>query len=186
MAKISLQKNEKINLTKVSDRLNRVKVILSWQTPLNVFPKYDLDVTAFLLGSNQKMLSDESIVFFNQEELPDGSVWKSPDEKEGGSEELYVDISKLSSAVVEISIIVTIHKAATRKQTFGAVTKPMVQIVNDETNEIIADFHLDDIAKDATSVQIGSFFQQQDEFIFQGLGVSYQLGLEDFVNGYSE
>ena len=186
MAKISLQKNEKINLSKVSDKLNRVKVVLSWETPTNVFPKYDLDVTAFLLGSNQKMLSDESIVFYNQEKLPDCSVWKSPDEKEGGSEELYVDISKLSSAVVEISIIVTIHKAVTRKQTFGAVTNPMVQIVNDETGEIIADFHLNDIAKDATSVQIGSFFQQQDEFIFQGLGVSYQLGLEDFVNGYSE
>jgi tellurium resistance protein TerD len=168
MAKISLQKNEKINLTKASDKLSRVKVVLSWQTPTNVFPKYDLDVSAFLLGANTKMLSDESIVFYNQDTLPDGSVWKSPDEREGGSEELFIDIFKLSKAVAEISIIVTIHKADTRKQTF------------------IADFRLTDTAKDATSVQIGSFFQQEDEFIFQGLGVSYQLDLQAFVDGYSE
>ena len=185
MAK-SLIKQEKINLTKASDSLRRVKAILSWVTPTNVFPKYDLDISAFLLGSNAKMLDEDSLVFYNQDSSPDGSVWKSEDEREGGSEELIIDITKLSSAVAEISLIVTIHKAAQRKQSFDKVSGSKLEIFNMDTQEKIVEFKLDGIEPGSTSLQVGSFYQAEGEFTFQAVGASYQLDLQAFVDGYSE
>jgi len=196
MAKIVLTKNQKINLAKDTDKLSRIRCVLSWQTPTNVFPKYDLDVTAFLLGANAKMLDEDSIVYYNSPEMQmngqasfgllDKSVWKSADEREGGSEELYIDIPKLSTAVAEVSIIVTIHKAEVRKQSFDRVTGAKIELFNDVNGESIAEYVLSDIASGSTAVQVGSFYQSEEGFIFQGLGVPYQLDLQAFVEGYSE
>lgn len=193
MAKLS--KNQKINLTKASDKLSKVKVVLGWQTPENVIPKYDLDVTAFLLGSDQKLISEEGIIFYGSPELklangsivngaPDLSVWKTPDEREGGIEELYIDIPKLNSAIVEISIVVTIHKAKVRRQSFKDVKNAFLQIYNDETNELLADFPLTDIPGNNTAIHVGSFYQTDEGFVFQGLAAGYELDLADFVVGY--
>lgn len=194
MTTIKLQKNEKVNLTKVSDLLKKVRVDLSWETPENVFPKYDLDVTAFILGSDGKMLSEESIVFFNSDPvivngtkyfgLSDASVYKSGDELSGGVESVFIDVEKLSEAITEISIVVTIHKAQVRKHSFDKVTGAKMDIYNQESGEKIAEFHLDEVTKNSTAIQVGSFFQHDGEFIFQGICASYELDLEAFVNGY--
>lgn len=185
MAK-SLTKREKINLAKASDSLRRVRAVLSWQTPQNVFPKYDLDISAFLLGSNAKMLDEDSLVFYNQEAAPDGSVWKTEDEREGGSEELIIDITKLSPAVAEISLVVTIHKAEQRRQSFDQVKGSMIEIFNMDTGEKITEFKLADIDAGSTALQVGSFYQAGDEFTFQAIGASYKLDLAAFIDGYSE
>lgn len=184
MAKIKIAKHEKINLSKESDRLRRVRAVLGWNTPDNVFPKYDLDVSAFLLDGNAKLLSDDGFIFYGNETAPDGSVWKSPDEREGGTEELYIDITKLSPAVAEISIVVTIHKAVARKQNFGQVKGSYIEIFNDESGEAIAVFHLDQVGTNDTSVQVGSFYQTSEGFTFQGVGSGFQLELDAFVTGY--
>lgn len=193
---IVLKKDQKINLTKDTDVLKVVRCVLSWQTPDDVFPKYDLDVSAFLLGSNGKMLDEDSLIFYNSPEITvkgvvvngavDGSVWKSADEREGGTEEMYIDVTKLSSAVHEVSLIVTIHKAKVRKQSFDKVKGASIEIYNDQTGEKLAEFVLSDIASGSTSVQVGSFYQSENEFVFQAVAASYQLELADFVEGYSE
>jgi tellurium resistance protein TerD len=180
---ISLEKNQKVNLTKASDFLQKVKVRMSWVTPKNVFPKYDLDISAFLLGSDGKLLSDEGFVYFNQDATPDRSVWKTEDEQDSGSEELYIDLTKLSPAVSEISLVSTIHKAETRKQSFDKVTNAKLEIF-DQSDILIANFDLDTLAPGSWAIQIGSFYQTEEGFTFQGIGTGFQLELGAFFEGY--
>jgi tellurium resistance protein TerD len=183
---INLVKDQKINLTKQSDTLKKVTAILSWETPTNVFPKYDLDVSAFMLNEDSKLIADEGMVFYNNESSPDGSVSMSGDEREGGSEELYIDIDKISTAVNGISVVVTIHKAEERKQSFDQVKDAKITIINSETNESIAMFALNEVTKGSTAVHVGTFFQTEGQFSFHAIADSYNLSLADFVNGYSK
>lgn len=182
---IQIEKNQKINLTKESDSLKKVKVILSWTTPTNVFPKYDLDVSAFLLGSDSKLLSDEALVFYNNEQSPDCSVRLLKDEREGGTEEIIIDIEKLSQSVAEISITATIHKAKERKHSFDKVKDSKVEIFNLETKDLIAQFPLTNAIENATAIHIGTFSKVDNEFLFHAINESYQLTLADFINGYT-
>ena len=181
---LNLEKNQSLNLTKASDRLLRVKASLSWQTPENVFPSYDLDVCAFMLGESGKLLSDEGFIFYNQPAAVDGSVVSSGDETSGGTEDITIDIAKLNPAVAEISIVVTIHKAVDRKQHFKKVTGAMLEIFNVDTGEKLAVFKLSDAPIEATAVIVGSFYQTADGFTFTGVEQYYQLELESILDGY--
>ena len=180
---ISLDKQQTVNLTKATDFLTKVKARMSWETPTNVFPKYDLDISAFLLGADGKLLSEEGFIFFNQEATPDGSVWKSPDEQSGGFEELYIDITKLSEAVKEISLVSTLHKAGSRNQSFDKVKNSKLEIF-DQNEQPIAVFNLDTLAPGSWAIQIGSFYQTNEGFTFQGVGQGFQLELGAFFEGY--
>ena len=182
----NLQKNESFNLTKDSDFLKKVRIEMSWQTPDNVFPAYDADISAFCLGSNQKLISDEGFIFYNQLSTPDGSIVKSADELTGGVESIDINIETLSPAISEISLIVTLHKAKARKQSLDKVRNAKLDIFNIDSDELIATFALDAADPGATALQVGSFYQTEEGFIFQAINKSYVLELQDFVDGYSE
>lgn len=193
--KKSLSKQEKFNLSKADDKLRIVNTVLSWQTPSGVFPKYDLDVSAFLLGADGKLIDDDGFVYYNSPKFqlngitvngtPDKSVWKTPDEREGGEEVLSIDFTKLSPSVTEISLVVTLHKAKIRKQTMAAIKGSMLKLVNFETGEEIAESVLADVAGQNTAVQVGSFYREGDEFTFQFIGAGSPVGLEEFIDAYT-
>lgn len=186
---INLSKTEtkSINLSKAAPALTKVKAVLWWDAPTSPV-KYDLDVSAFILqpsATGPKLISDEHFVFYNNETAGDGSVWKTPDQRGGGSEEMFVDIQKLSKDANEVSIVVTIHEANKLNQHFGEIPEAGIKIINADTNEEIAFYDLDSSFKNATAVQIGSFFKQDSEFSFQAIGTGFEgVELGDFLNGY--
>lgn len=192
MATINLAKTESksINLTKSVPSLTEIKVVLWWTAPKSPV-KYDLDVTAFGLASTPsgpKLLGegDEFLLFYNNEKLVDGSMWKTPDQRGGGSEELFISIPKLNSKLDEVSIVVTIHEANKLHQHFGEVPEAGIKILNAATNEEICFFDLDADFSGKSAVQIGSFFKQNGEFVFQAIGTGFEgLELMDFISGYT-
>ncbi|MGZ8924450.1 MAG: TerD family protein [Nitrososphaeraceae archaeon] len=195
-----LSKSERFNLTKDSDStLKIVRAELSWETPENIFPPYDLDVSMFGLANNgvgPKLVKDDYFIFYNHINKSkdasqpivtlDESIIKSPDEQSGGVEWIKILLDKVDSRATEFSFVVTIHEAIKRKQNFGKVTDAKISIFNDETNELICYFQLDDTFKSNTSVQIGSLLKQNNDWIFEAVGSGWDnYGLEDFLNIYS-
>lgn len=189
---INLNKTEgsKINLTKEAPTLQNITVKLWWNASKDPSVKipFDLDISAFMLRSTSdgpKLIADEYLVFYNNEKSPDGAVWKTKDERAGGVEELYVSIPKLTSMAEEISLVVTIDKGPERGQHFGQIEEAGLEIINSDTGEKIAFYDLDEQGTNATACQVGSFFKQDGQFSFQGVGAMFPLGLGDFVGGYS-
>lgn len=183
-----MEKGSTLNLTKAAPALKVVKAILSWQSPA-VSPAYDLDVSAFgLVGTpnGPKLLSDDWVVFFNQEQSPNGAIVKTPDQRAGGTEELIIDIAKLDPSITEISIVVTIDRADERGHTFGKVTDASIKIIDADTGDEIALYDLDEDFKTETAVQVGSFYKDGDHFSFAAIGAGYQLTFTDFYNGYNK
>lgn len=185
---INLNKTEKksINLTKTNPSLDNITVHLWWKG--NTSP-IDCDISAFILSNTEngpKLIQDEKFVFYGNESSPQGSVWKTPDERAGGTEELYVKLSKLDPTDDEVSLIVTIFQGNNneRNHSFGMITDAGIKILNSDTGEEIAFYDLDAQFSNETAVQVGSFFRQNGEFTFQAVGAGFKLGLGDFVTGY--
>jgi len=184
---LNKSENKGINLTKSAPLLKNITVHLWWNG--NVQP-IDLDISAFILGNTPngpKLLGDEFLVFYNNETPAHGIAWKTPDERKGGTEELYISVPKLAAqaGADEVSLIVTIDKGVENGHTFGQITDAGIKIINSDTGEDIAFYDLDANFSAETAVQVGSFFKSATgEFTFQAVGAGFQLGLGDFVGGY--
>lgn len=194
-----LEKDQKFNLTKEEPTLKVVRAELGWSTDKNTFPKFDLDVSLFGLkqtATGPKLVADDYFIFYNHANkdpkdntkpivTDDGAIVKSPDELEGGVEWIKIDLSKVRSDTTELSFVVTIHEAMKRRQTFNYVSDAYIKLFNDETNEEICVYDLDEEFGQETAVQIGSLIRSEDEWVFESVGVGYTLSLLDFVNGYT-
>lgn len=190
---ISLEKGGRINLSKDSPDLKRVRFGLGWDP--NAFDSgttFDLDASVFILKNdatgNAKLLADEYFVFYNNKLSPDGAVQHSGDNRTGGGagddETIVVDLTKLNAEVDEISFIVTIDECDKRKQNFGQVKNSYIKLYNDETGVEVAKYSLEDDFSTETAVQFGSLYRKDGHWMFKAVGSGFKKGLADFVRIY--
>ena len=194
MSAIVLKKGGRINLTKEAPALKVVRAELYWEpNKTDTGSSFDLDVTVFGLthASGKPQLldaqeGDNFMVFYNHKVSADGAITHDGDNKTGGQdgEKILVDLEKLDQRVEEISFIVTIFEAEERKQNFGQVPRAGIRLINDETNDVIATFDLEEDFSVETAVQVGSLYRKDGGFGFKSVGTGYQLGLDSFVIGY--
>jgi len=181
-----------INLTKgqrIEIGLSKVGVGLGWDPNEGTGHDFDLDASAFMLGSNKKLPKDEFFVFYNNPKSPDGAVESSGDDTTGGSsdgddETLTVDLNLVDPKIEEIVFTVTIHDSDNRKQNFGQVRNSFIRIYNANTNEEIAKYELDEDFSIETAVEFGRLYKRGGEWKFEAMGIGYKGGLQYFVDKF--
>ena len=183
---INLQKGQRIEIG-----LSKVGVGLGWDPNESTGFDFDLDASAFMLGSNKKLPQDEFFVFYNNQKSPDGAVESSGDDLTGGNsdggddETLTVDLTKVDPRIEEIIFTVAIHEAIARKQNFGQVHNSYIRIYNAVTNEDIARYDLDEDFSIETAVEFGRLYKRGSEWKFEAMGIGYKGGLQYFVDKYA-
>ncbi len=181
---INLEKGQRVNV-----ELPKFTIGLGWDTnSSSTGVDFDLDASAFILGENKKLLSDEYFVFYNNLKSPDGAVEHTGDnltgEGEGDDESIRIDLSKISPNANEICFVVTIHKADERKQNFGQVHNSFIRIYNTDTNEEIMKYELEEDFSIETAVEFGRLYRRNGQWKFEAIGVGMKGGLGDYVNKY--
>lgn len=188
---ISLAKGQRISLEKVSPGLKEILVGLGWD--INVTDtgvSFDLDASVFLLGKNEKLLSDKHFIFYNNltSPDPDKSIRQRGDNLtgagEGDDEVIEMSLLKIPAEIEKIAIAVTIHEAETRKQNFGQVSNAFVRIVNCENKEEIIRYDLTEDYSVETALIMAEFYLKDGEWRMNALGSGYQGGLPSLLNRY--
>jgi len=179
---ISLQKGQKVDLTKGQAGLSKVMVGLGWD--INRYSgsyDFDLDAAAFVLGSSGKVTNDQDFIFYNNLSHSSESVIHMGDnltgEGEGDDEQILVDLSKIPAGVDKIAFTVTIHDADTRRQNFGQVSNAFIRIVNDSTAEEILRYDLGEDFSIETALVVGELYRHSGEWKFTAIGSGFQGGL---------
>ena len=185
---INLSKGERVSLDK---GLNNITVGLGWDPNEGSGDDFDLDASAFMLGTNGKIPQEEYFIFYNNQFSPDGAVEGAEDDLTGGAsdggddEEIKIQLSKVSKDIQEIVIVVTIHEYNIRKQNFGQVRNSYIRIVDDNTNEEIMKYELDEDYSIETSVEFARLYRRGSEWKFEAMGKGYNEGLGYFVNKFN-
>lgn len=180
-----MQKGQKIKLG-----LEKVCVGLGWDPSPQPGVDFDLDASAFMLGSNHKLPKDEFFVFYNNLTSPDGAVSSSGDDLTGGNsdggddETLTVDLAKLDPAINEIVFTATIYEAEKRKQNFGQVRNAYIRLYDAVTNEEIAKYDLEEEFSIETGIEFGRIYKKDGIWKFDAMGLGYKGGLQYFVDKY--
>lgn len=188
MSSINLQKGSKVNLTKDHPGETKYAIGLGWDANTNVGADFDLDVSAFVLGSNQKRLTDKHFVFFNNLQSPNGGLVHTGDNLtgsgDGDDETLNVDFSKLEPTAEEIVFVVTIYEAQTRAQNFGQVRNAFIRIYNPDSKEEYMRYDLGEDFSLETGVEFGRLYKKDGEWKFNATGVGKRGGLQDYLNEF--
>ncbi len=186
---VSIQKGERINLSKAAPGLTQVGIGLGWDVnATDTGTAFDLDASVFMIGENGKIPADEYFVFYNNLNSPDGSVKHLGDsltgEGSGDDETLEIDLDKVNPDVKEVIFVVTIHEADKRRQNFGQVRNSFIRIYDKNTEAEVAKYDLEEDFSRETAVEFGRLYQKQGEWRFQAVGQGYNAGLQSFVDRY--
>ncbi len=186
---VSLQKGQKVDLTKGNPSLKKLLIGLGWD--VNKYDgghDFDLDAAAFLLNSSGKVNSDDDFVFYNNLKHKSGSVEHMGDnltgEGEGDDEEIKIDLSLVPANVEKIDFTVTIYDADARKQTFGQVSNAYIRVVDDLTGKELIRYDLGEDFSVETAVVVGEIYRNRGEWKFNAIGAGWSGGLAALGKNY--
>ena len=209
-----LSKGEKFNLSKF-ESLKIARIEMGWkvnQTPGG--PIFDLDVSAFMIGNDFKIVDDSCFVFYKSkyyEIAPDGkkrpysldrSLYGAVDNKGDKNEEntsgeatedMLFYLSKTNNDVQQIIIVVTICKypndakrdPRTLSLNFGMVQNCFIRILNEETGVEIMHFNLAQTFGNEDAVEFGRLYRIGADWEFEALGRGSIGSLPALVDQYT-
>ncbi len=186
---VSLSKGQKVSLTKDNPNLKNILVGLGWDLKrYDGGYDFDLDASAFLLGANGKVTSDDDFVFYNQPKHPSGAVESLGDNRtgagEGDDEQIKIDLSKVPASIDKIDFTVTIHEAKERNQTFGQVENSYIRVVDEATGKEMVRYELGEDFSIETAVVVGEIYRKNGEWRFNAIGAGFEGGLAALGRNY--
>lgn len=192
---ISLQKGQKVSLTKENAGLSRVVIGLGWdevQQKRGFFaPKpmpIDCDASALLLR-NGKLVAKEDIVYFGNLQHMSGTVQHMGDNLtgagEGDDEQIIVDLARIPQEYDRIILVVNIYDCVKRKQHFGMIQNAFIRLVDASNNTEMCKYNLTENYSGMTAMIFGEVYRHNGEWKFNAIGQgTNDPGLGQLANRY--
>ncbi|MDR6240403.1 tellurium resistance protein TerD [Aureibacter tunicatorum] len=180
---INLKKGQRANI-----EAQKFNVGLGWDVSRGAAASADLDVVAFMIDEEEKLISDDFMIFYNQLKSPDGAVTHSGDnltgDGDGDDETIMIDLGNIDSRVQQIIFTVTIHEGEEKNQNFGQVRNSYIRIVDSSSKEEMMIYELDEDYSVETSIEFGRLYKRSGQWKFEAMGTGYMKDLQHFVDRY--
>ncbi len=185
---IQLTKGQRIDIG-----LQKLSVGLGWDPNPNASSHdYDLDASAFMLGEDGQILTEQFFVYYgNENGSPDGAVKSSGDDRTGGNSEgddeiITVDLSRVDARVDQIIFTVTIYEFAERKQNFGQVRNSFIRICDAANGAELCKYELAEDFSIETAIEFGRLYKRAGAWRFEAIGIGSTGGLDSFVKKFAK
>jgi tellurium resistance protein TerD len=185
---ISLSKGGNVSLSQLEPGLKKVLVGLGWDARSSDGTNFDLDVSAFMLSHNEKVISDQHFIFYNNTKSPDGSVMHTGDNRtgagDGDDESVRINLERVPTECTVVSLVVTIHDAEGSRLNFGQVRNSFIRILNDEIGKEIVRYDLSEDYSTETALIFGQIYRNGSDWKFRAVGQGYSGGLAKICSQY--
>lgn len=193
---ISLQKGQKVSLTKENAGLSRVIVGLGWdEAPRKkgglFAPKpqpIDCDASAILL-QNGKLVEKRDLVYFgNLRHYTDAVIHMGDNltgAGEGDDEQIVVDLAHIPQNYDKVVIVVNIYEAVKRKQHFGMIQNAFIRLVDAGNNKEMCKYNLSENYEGMMAMVFGEIYRHNGEWKFNAIGqATMDPGIGQLANRY--
>ncbi len=192
---ISLQKGQKVSLTKEAAGLSKVIIGLGWdevQQKRGFFSakpaSIDCDAAALML-QNGRMVNKADIIYFGNLRHNSGAVQHMGDNLTGAGagddEQIIVDLSSVPQQYDKIVIVVNIFQAIERQQHFGMIQNAFIRLIDGRNNTEMCKYNLTDNYSGMTAMIFGEVYRHNGEWKFSAIGQgTTDPGLGELVNRY--
>ncbi|MDR0562267.1 MAG: TerD family protein [Spirochaetaceae bacterium] len=181
---VNLTKGQRVNLEK---SLTLALIGLGWDVKrFDGGADFDLDASAFLLGSDGKASREEDFIFYSNLKSRNGAVIHTGDNRtgagDGDDEKIIINFTKVPAEVSKIAITVTIYDAEARRQNFGQVSNAYVRVAKiadekDLSGEEVLRFDLGEDFSTETALVVCEIYRHGDDWKFNAVGSGYSGGL---------
>lgn len=197
---VSLVKGEKVNLSKVVEKLANVTVGLGWDMArsgnnidcdssvlvlrehtngvakkgkglLGLFSKADTKETP-----KCSLSGSEDIVYYGHLSHSSGCIKHRGDNLVGGignrndDEQIAINLKNMPDDIKRLVIVVNIYNCKSRGQHFGMIENCYARIVDDATKEEICRYNLTDDYNKCTALIVGELYREDGEWHFEAVG----------------
>lgn len=199
---ISLKKGQGVSLRKEENDLSQVTIGLGWDIAEpegkgllgTLFskkePDYDLDVVAFLCGTDGKVhdlgkmengrptLINGDVVFFNHMRHHSGLVWLTGDNRDGAGdgddEQIICKLTDLPERYSKVVFVVQIYNGRENSQSFGKVKNAFIRAVDRRDKEMVR-FDLSGGAgfDNCRSMLFAEFVRENNGWKFNAIGTPF-------------
>lgn len=178
---ISLQKGQKVSLTKDNAGLAKVIVGLGWDEVKQVKKGFfasrpaniDCDASAILL-KNGRLSANNDVVYYANLRHSSGTVQHMGDNLtgagDGDDEQIVVDLSRVPAEYDKIIIVVNIYQAVQRNQDFGMIQNAFIRLVDGRNNNEMCRYNLTENYAGMTSMIFGELYRYNNEWKFNAMG----------------
>ena len=176
---ISLQKGQRIDLTKGNANLHTIMVGLGWD-PVKKKGGFfsrsvdvDCDASVIML-TGDKLVSNKDLIYFGNKKSVCKSVVHSGDnltgDGDGDDETIKVDLKSVPTSFNKLVFIVNIYDCKARKQDFGMIENAYIRVMNHATGEELVRFNLSENYGGLTTLITGEIYRHNGEWKFAAIG----------------
>lgn len=192
---ISLQKGQKVSLSKENAGLSKVVVGLGWDEVeqkrgfFSAKPAaIDCDASAILLQGG-KLCDKKDLVYFGNLQHPTGTVKHMGDNLtgagEGDDEQIIVDLASIPAQYDRVVIVANIYQAVQRNQHFGLIRNAFIRLVDERTDTEMCRYNLTDDYSRMSAIIFGEIYRHNGEWKFNAMGQgTTDPGLGELANRY--
>ena len=187
---ISLQKGQKVSLSKDNAGLAKVIVGLGWDevgqssgggffgslfgsSSSSSSEDIDCDASAIMLR-NGKFVDKHDVVYFGNLAHKSGSVSHQGDNLtgagEGDDEQIIIDLSRVPAEYDKIVMVVNIYDAVPRRQHFGMIKNAFIRLVDARNNNEMFKYNLTEDYSGMTAMIFGEVYRYNGEWKFSAIG----------------
>lgn len=158
-----VQKGQKTLLS--TSALSAVNACFGWNV---TDARCDVDVSAFLLGADGKVIGDSWFVFYGQTLSPDQST-RFVDGGGTDREMIQIDLTRLNPQVKKIVFVLTINDALEKRLHFGMLKDAYVRIMEPSGKELVS-FLMTEYYNNVISMMIGELYLHNGAWKFNAVG----------------
>lgn len=193
---ISLQKGQKVSLSKENAGLSKVMIGLGWdevkQSKGFFAPKpqaIDCDASLIMLQGG-KFRKKEDVIYYGNLRHASGTVQHMGDNLtgagDGDDEQIMVDLSRVPAEYDKLIVVVNIYQAIKRKQHFGLIENAFCRLVDADKNVEMCKFNLTDDYSGMTALIFGEVYRHNGEWKFNAMGQgTNDPGLGELLSRFS-
>ncbi|WP_110113435.1 TerD family protein [Bacillus sp. CGMCC 1.16541] len=201
---ITLQKGQRIDLTKGNPGLAKVLVGLGWDPVESKQSKgffgslfgggssganIDCDASVLML-ENDRFTQKEHLIYFGNLKSKCGGVNHTGDnltgEGDGDDEQIIIDLQRVPSNINKLVFVVNIYDAVRRNQDFGMIQNAFIRVVNMNNQEELIKFNLSENYSGKTSLLVAEMYRYEQDWKFAAVGTgTNDKGLEELIRHYT-
>jgi tellurium resistance protein TerD len=199
---ISLQKGQRISLSKEAPGLTKIICGLGWDVVKpagggffsnfgnKAGEEYDLDASVICLDEAGKFTDNQNIIYFGNLSHPSGAIIHQGDNRtgagDGDDEVIIVDLSKISDKISKLVFVVNIYDCQARKQDFSKIENAFVRLVNIADNKELARFNLSgQDYQGMTGMVLAEVYRHNNEWKMAAIGNGTNVnGISELVKSY--
>lgn len=159
-----VQKGQKVNLFSAAPS-PFLDIYFGWNVKN---PKCDVDVSAFLLGADGKVLGESWFVFYGQPKSPEGSVTFS-NCSHTDRQRMHIDLSRLDNSVKKIVFVLTINDALENRLHFEMIADAYIRII-DHAGQELHSFLMTEYYSNVISMMIGEIYIHNENWKLNAVG----------------